>query len=94
MTPLLHSPKGDLPKAVCGAGWHLPLAAQVFISRRERLERSSVAEVPPGRGARGGVALSHSSLDWQRRLDPKDREHLSFMDGTVLLLSRYPQRDW
>lgn len=38
-----YSPKGDLPKAACGAGWHLPeaagrhlpLAARVFISRRE-----------------------------------------------------------
>lgn len=76
------------------AGWHLPLAARVLISRRERPERSSVAEVAPGRVARGGVVLSHSSLDWQRRLDPKDSEHLSFMEGTVLLLSRYPQRDW
>ena len=69
-------------------------AARVFISRRERPDRSSMTKVPPGRVARGGVVLSHSSLDWQRRLDPKDSEHLSFMDGTVLLLSRYPQRDW
>ena len=30
-----HFPKGDLPKAACGVGWHLPLAARVFISRRE-----------------------------------------------------------
>ena len=76
------------------AGWHLPLAARVFISRRGRLDRSSVAEVPPSRAARGRVVLSHSSLDWQRRLDPKDSEHLSFVDGAVLLLSRYPQRNW
>ena len=34
MTPRPHSPKGDGPKAACGAGWHLPLAARVFISRR------------------------------------------------------------
>ena len=76
------------------AGRHLPLAARVFSPRRERPDRSSVAEVAPGRGARGGVVLSHSSLDWQRRLDPKDGGCLYFVDGTVLLRSRYPQRDW
>lgn len=40
------------------AGRHLPLAARVFISRRERLDRSSVAEVAPGRGARGRCGIS------------------------------------
>ena len=39
------------------AGWHLPLAARVFISRRERLDRSSVAEVPPGSADRGRCGI-------------------------------------
>ena len=30
-----HSLKEDLPKAACGAGGHMLLAARVFISRRE-----------------------------------------------------------
>ena len=71
--------------AACGAG---------SFPRRGRLDRSSMTKAPPGRAARGGVVLSHSSLDWQRRLGSKDSEHLSFMDGTVFLLSRYPQRNW
>ena len=39
------------------AGWHLPLAARVFISRRGRLDRSSVEEVAPGRAARGRCGI-------------------------------------
>ena len=37
MTPRPHSPKGDMPKAACGAGWHLPLAARVLIPRWEEV---------------------------------------------------------
>lgn len=32
---------------------HLPLAARVFVSRRGRLDRSSMTKAPPGRAARG-----------------------------------------
>ena len=57
MTPRRHFPKGDLPKAACGAGWHLPLAARVLIPRRGCWRRSSVMGAPPGRVARGRVVV-------------------------------------
>ena len=77
--------RGWLAFAACGAGFCFPKGTPGSVEYDEG---------PSWRAARGGVVLSHSSLDWQRRLDPKDSEYLSFMDGTVLLLSRYPQRNW
>ena len=54
----VHIPRrGICRRRAGGAGWHLPLAARVFISRRERLDRSSVAEAPPGRAARGRCGI-------------------------------------
>ena len=38
-----------------GTGRLFPSATRVFISRRERPDRSSMAEVAPGRGAHGRV---------------------------------------
>ena len=72
--------------AACGAGAYFPKGGC--------WKRSEMVEAPPGRAARGSVVLSHTLQVWQIRLGSKDREHLSFMDATVLLLSRYPQRNW
>lgn len=51
VTPRQHSPKGDLQQAGLWAGWHLPLAARVLISRRVDARGGGVT-VPPGRIAR------------------------------------------
>ena len=53
-----YSPKGGWADGgLRDAGLHLPLGARVFISRRERPDRSSVAEVAPGRAARGRCGI-------------------------------------
>ena len=71
--------------AACGAGFYFPKGTAGTVEYDGG---------PTWRAARGSVLLSHLPQDWQIRLDPKDSEHLSFVDGTVLLLSRYPQRNW
>jgi len=37
VTPLEHPPKGDLPKAACGAGWHLPEASGLYLPLAARV---------------------------------------------------------
>jgi len=77
--------RGWLAFAACGAGFYFPKGTTGSVEYDEG---------PSWRAARGGVVLSHSSLDWQRRLDPKDAGCLYFVKGGGLLLSRYPQRNW